>query len=207
MTGNEKITANPKYKDEITFQTTFQLILATNYLPSFSAYDDAFINRLLVIPFHASFYTSEEQKREFEKKKRKYVLPAKDPNIIQRDVMEERAGVLKYLIETYVSFDQISVSEECKEFLKTYVNDNNDLGKFMETYCVLQDDGFVSTKYLVEFYNAENSTHVTTQWMGRRLKQLHPELRDGRKRIDGTMQRGFYGMVLDTSGNEEGEQF
>lgn len=203
MTGNEKITANPKYKDEITFQTTFQLILATNYLPSFSAYDDAFINRLLVIPFHTSFYESEAQQKEYIKKKRRYVVEAKDPNVIQKEVMEERAAVIKYLVQTYISFETVFVSQECKEFLKTYINDNNDLGKFMDTYCVLEDNGFVSTKYLVEFYNRENQTHITVQWMGRRLKQLHPELHDGRKRVDGTMQRGFYGMILNMEGNEE----
>jgi P4 family phage/plasmid primase-like protien len=207
MTGNEKITANPKYKGEISFYTTFQMVLATNYLPVFSAYDDAFINRLLVVPFNASFYTDEAMKLKFEKQKRPYILPAKDPNEIQKNVLEERAAVLKFLIETYVSFNDIFVADECKHMLKAYISENNDLGKFLDTYMVLEEEGFVSVKHLVEFYNLEHNTHVSVQWMGRRLRQLHPELRDGRKRIDGTMQRGFYGMTLDREGIEEEEMF
>lgn len=206
MTGDEKITANPKYKDEISFHTTFQLILATNYLPVFSAYDDAFINRLLVLPFTTSFYTNEKMKEKFEKQRRKYIVPAKNPNELREKILEERAAVLKFLVKTYISFDDIFIADECKALLRAYISENNDLGKFLDTFTSIEDDSFVATKYLVEFYNLEHNTHVTVQWMGRRLRQLHPELRDGRKRIDGTMQRGFYGMKLNKDGNEE-EQF
>lgn len=204
ITGNENITARALYRDEVTFKTTFQMVLATNYLPSFSAYDEAFIDRLLVIPFHTSFYSTEEQKAEFKQRKRKYILPAQDPDKLMGQIMTERPAVLKFLMETYMMLTgEVYESPECKELLALYIEDNNDLGKFLEAYTVLEEKGFTSTKYLVDFFNEEHNTRYSTQWMGKRLKQLHPELVVGRKRMDGAIQRGFYGITLNKEGLDE----
>jgi hypothetical protein len=43
LTGNETMAANPKYQGIIEFKTTFQLVLSTNYLPTFSAHDGALL--------------------------------------------------------------------------------------------------------------------------------------------------------------------
>lgn len=212
ITGNETMTARALYQDEVSFQTTFQVVLSTNYLPAFSAYDEAFIDRLLVIPFHTSFYSSEEQKKEFEDRKRKHIAPAQDGEKLMSSILEERAAVVKKLIRTYLDIgNEIYVSKECQQLLALYIDDNNDLGKFLETYCRLDEEGFMSTKYLIDFYNEEHNTRYTTQWISKRLKQLHPELIATRRKVDKTVHRGFLGIILDKNGfaedieNEEDE--
>lgn len=208
ITGNETMTANPKYKDEITFQTTFQVILATNYLPSFSAYDEAFIDRLLIIPFNTSFYSDEKQKQAFIDRRRKHLIPAQDGRELMDKVLAERAGILRKLISVYMDIGRsLNISKECEDLLAVYVEDNNDLGQFLDTYCVFEPEGFAPTKTLVDFFNDENNSRYSSQWMGKRLKQLHPELIASRRRYDGTVQRGFDGITLVQEGVDSGESF
>ena len=209
LTGDESMTARALYKDEATFETTFQVVLSTNYLPSFSAYDEAFIDRLLIIPFNTSFYGNEAQKKEFETRRRQHIVPAQDGNTLMKAIMEERAGIIRRLIRTYLDVGmEITVSKECNKWLSVYIEDNNDLGRFMETYCAFGDiDSFAVTKDIVEFFNEENNSHVTSRWLNKRLKQLHPELKSGRKRVDGSVQRGFFGMEFNQAGLAlEGEE-
>lgn len=208
ITGNETMTANPKYKDEVSFQTTFQVILATNYLPSFSAYDEAFIDRLLIIPFNTSFYSDEKQKQAFIDRRRKYIVEAQDGRELMSKILEERAGIIRLFIRTYLDIGRsLTVSKECEDLLAVYVEDNNDLGQFLDTYCIFEEDGFAPTKTMVDFFNDENNSRYSSQWMGKRLKQLHPELIASRKRYDGSIQRGFTGITLMQEGVDSGESF
>ena len=79
LTGDDTITANPKYKDQVEFDATWQLILAVNDLPRFSGTDSAFIDRLYIVPFVMTFPKTEN---EIE-------------NLLNKGVKPERIGTRK----------------------------------------------------------------------------------------------------------------
>lgn len=192
MTGDETMTANPKYKDEVTFETTFQLVLTTNYLPSFSAHDGAFLDRLLVLPFYTRFYRSEEEKEQFTGKV--YLKPSKDSKNVKKEVLAERAAILKLLVNKYIKRDPIPKSKESEQLLSNYVSENDLFGNFMTHYLELGDDYFVPTKDLTSLFNDEYNTRYSSTFIVRRIKEVCLDIRTGRGKKDGMWQRGLLGL-------------
>jgi len=194
MTGDETMTANPKYKDEITFETTFQLVLATNYLPSFSAHDGAFLDRLLVLPFYTRFYRTEEEKEQFTGKG--YLKPSKDSRNMKREILAERAGILKLLVSKYIKREPIPKAKESEQLLSNYISENDLFGNFMTHYLELGDDYFVPTKELTNLFNEEYNTRYSSSFIVRRIKEVCHEIRAGRGKKDGMWQRGLLGLRI-----------
>lgn len=204
MTGNETIVANPKYKDMIEFKTTFQLVLSTNYLPTFSAHDAAFIDRLLVLPFYTCFYKTEEQKERAKLKGSRYFVKARNPEEIVEAIRAERAQILYYLAMRYQELDiSIPESAEALESKQHYVDDNDDIFKFLEDfleYDLAPPNGlkyyFTPTKDLVTFYNEENNTKYSAKYVVMRLKEVYPHVDMTSKMVDGKLTRGFKGIRI-----------
>ena len=204
LTGNETITANPKYKGVIEFKTTFQLVLATNYLPSFSAHDAAFINRLLILPFYTCFYSSEEEKERAESKGSRYFKVAKDP---LEEVKQERAQILLYLAKRYQELENtLPESGECLEAKRHYVDDNNDIVKFLTEFVEYSDEKnwFTPTKDLVDFYNEENNSRYSSKFVIMRLKELYPLVEAASKMLNGKLTRGVKHIRLKVGAYPEG---
>ena len=194
MTGDEAITANPKYQKVISFETTFQLVLTTNYLPSFSAHDGAFLDRLLVLPFYTRFYKNEEEKKSWEKNYS--VLPFKDGGQLKKDIFSERAAILKLLVSRYIRRAEMPKSPESKKLLSNYINENDLFGNFLTHYLEIGDGFFVPTKELTSLFNDEYNTRYSSTFIVRRLKEASPEITVGRGKKDGLWQRGLMGVGI-----------
>jgi len=194
MTGDETITANPKYKSVITFETTFQLVLTTNYLPSFSAHDGAFLDRLLVLPFYTRFYKTEEEKKAYTGKY--YLKPAKDSKVMKKEILKERAAILKLLVSRYVRREEIPKSPESDKLLSHYVSENDLFGNFINHYLEIGEDFFIPTKELTHLFNDEYSTHYSSTFIVRRIKEVHHDITTERGKKDGLWQRGLRGVRL-----------
>lgn len=203
MTGDETMTANPKYKDEITFETTFQLVLTTNYLPSFSAHDGAFLDRLLVLPFYTRFYRSEEEKKLFTGKV--YLKPAKDSKQMKKEILTERAAILKLLVNKYIKREPIPKSKESEQLLSNYVSENDLFGNFITHYLELGDDYFVPTKDLTSLFNDEYNTRYSSSFIVRRIKEVCLDIKTGRGKENGMWQRGLLGLRIKDQTVSEGE--
>jgi P4 family phage/plasmid primase-like protien len=208
LTGNETIVANPKYKDVIEFATTFQIVLSTNYLPTFSAHDQAFIDRVLILPFYTCFYKTEEQKERAKRRGSRYFLPAKDPDELEQAIIAERAQILYYLARRYqnINGSTIPESEECQQAKGHYIEDNNDIFQFFEEFVEAGDGYFTPTKDLTTFYNEENNTKYSSKFVVMRLKESFPDAETTAKTVDGRFTRGIRGIRLKHGAYPEGWQ-
>lgn len=211
LTGNETMTANPKYQGVIEFKTTFQLILSTNYLPAFSAHDSAFINRLLVLPFYTCFYKDEEEKERAKAKGSRHFVKSKDVVKLTGDILKERAQVLYYLAARYQQLgNAIPESVECLAVKKHYVDDNDDITQFLTEFCESNTapEGmnfyFTPTRDIVNFYNEENNTRYSSKFVIMRLKEVFPNVETASKKIDGKLTRGVKNIRLKMDAYPEG---
>lgn len=200
LTGNETVSANPKYRGMIEFQATFQLVLATNYLPKFSAHDSAFISRVLILPFKTCFYSNESERTNARRRGATHFVPAVDPQKIKRDILKERPQILYYLAKRYQEIQEngIPESEVSLDSKKHYVDDNNDLIQFIEDfveYDVKPENGvryyFTPTKDLVDFYNSENNTKASAKFVVMRLREVYPLAETYSKMVNGKLTRGL----------------
>jgi P4 family phage/plasmid primase-like protien len=195
LTGNEKMTVNPKYKKMIEFHTTFQLVLATNYLPMFSAHDNAFSDRLLTIPFHTAFYSNEDEKEKYRKLGCKYLLPSENIDKLKTNILKERSGIIKNMVKRYqtIKEDIIPESPECKHLKSKYIESNDDMGAFFNDFVDydVESGYFTPTKDIVNFYNDENNTKYSARFLALRIKEAFPEVTNGIKQIGGKNTRGF----------------
>lgn len=194
LTGNEMISANPKYQGMIKFQTTFQLVLATNFLPDFSAHDTAFVNRILIIPFLTCFYDTEEQKEGGQRRGSQYFKPAGDGDKIKEEVVAERAKILYYLASRYQELDHtIPESKESLRAKEHYIKDNNSVMEML--YEMIEFDAtkdwFTPSKDLTEYYNEEQNTKASSKRVVKWVKEVHPLAENGSKRIHGKVTRGL----------------
>ena len=201
LTGDEEMTANPKYQGMITFKTTFQLVLSTNYLPSFSAHDNAFVDRLLILPFYTCFYDSEEKQEAGKRGGSRYFYPAKDINEIKSEVMQERAKILYYLARRYQELGiNIPESEECQTAKKHYIQDNNSIQDLIHEVVEFDETGefdwFTPTQDIVSYYNEDQNTKYSSKWILMRLKEVLPLVENHSKRINGKLTRGLKNIRL-----------
>jgi len=217
LTGDETISANPKYQGIIEFRTTFQVVLATNYLPTFSAHDAAFINRVLILPFHTCFYHGDEDKERAKAKGAKYFIPSKDPLKFTGEIKKERAQILYYLAKRYQELEgTIPESQESLNAKRHYIDDNNDIVKFILEMCEFseEEDYFTPTKDLVNFYNEENNTRFSSKFVIMRVREVFPLIDTASRMVDGKLTRGLKHLRLKHGaypegyqGNFEGDQF
>jgi P4 family phage/plasmid primase-like protien len=211
LTGNETMTANPKYKGMIEFKTTFQLVLSTNYLPAFSAHDNAFIDRVLILPFYSNFYNSEEQKDAAERRGSKYFYPAQDLTKRLNDIRSERAQILFYLAKRYQELTaEIPESDECLQSKRHYIDDNNDIVQFLQEFVEYDPDHghkyFTPTRDLVNFYNSENNTRYSSKFVIMRLKEVYPYVETASRLVNGKLTRGIRNVRLKWGAYPEGYQ-
>ena len=196
LTGDDIITANPKNRDPITFQCTFQLIMATNYLPQFDSHDKAFIDRLLVLPFESHFYVD---KKESKEKLGKYLFPAINKTTLEEQFHKERGAILHTTITDYVEFRKenrrVFVSPDSRTLKNMYIQDNDNIGDFIKNFFTFDVKQSVSVRRLAEMYQEfTGNQRVTSNWVSRQVCNSFIEVRRGLKQIDGKMTRVLFGL-------------
>lgn len=196
LTGGDSITARRLFQEEITFAATWQLILAVNDLPGFHGDDTAFTDRLLIIPFVRRFYKSEEQRERFlsEGVSPENILPAGDQNEIEDRLFEERAAILRYLIEQYIRLQiehqgTIPRSVECKAVKDDFVSENDVFGLFMKECCIVEPgkDYFTASTTITEAYKEfiGHNGKMGASGITRQVKKHDKRVESGVKRVKG----------------------
>lgn len=148
MTGDEAISARELYKAPVEFEATWQIIYAVNDLPAIYGDDHAFNDRLIVIPFKMFFYKDEDKRRSALRRgvDEKYMKLADNSKDFKRGLYEEKAGIIKWMIENYNYMNThmkgvIPESEECKNKKQSYIEDNDDIGVFLDEICEIDETG------------------------------------------------------------------
>lgn len=156
LAGGDTIKANPKHRDPIEFEATWQLVLSTNDLPFFSSSDQAFIDRLLLLPFKVKFARTEEEFKAYEQES-DYVAYGKDGEKLKKEVEAESSDIIRLLISRYIDLRDrlngtIPLSDWCTEKKKVYISDNDDIDPFIETMCILDDEAFVTSSDITDAF-------------------------------------------------------
>jgi len=191
LTGDDTITANPKYKDQVEFDATWQLILAVNDLPRFSGTDSAFIDRLYIVPFVMTFPKTEN---EIENLLNKGVLPEKigkrkNKTKMMKNILSQKAGIIKSMINEYLELQNeydgiITESEQSKNKKAFYIQDNDDLGNFLENMCEIEPDSFCSSEEITEaFKDYMGLKKASSKWIISNLKKHYKTIKSDTRMV------------------------
>lgn len=179
LTGGDDITINPKYQHERDIKATWQLIFACNDLPTFDGNDPALINRMVILPFRMRYYKDADDLEELRRKgvEDAYTKKAGDRDRLIGDMLKERVGILRLMIEDYIELmvrhnGAIPQSEECKQEKLNYREQNDIIGEFVRAMCEINDarpDFFTTLNDLATAYSefagvkSVSSTYITRQ--------------------------------------------
>jgi len=133
LTGGAPITCRAIYKEPITYQPTFQLLLLTNHLPKAGAMDDALWRRLILVPFERQFLNKDNPK--FDHFNKQYKI--RDTNIFTK-IEDNKEAILKWLVNGSIRWYKNGLQYEpqkIKEVTHEYRLQNDKIYQFLETYC------------------------------------------------------------------------
>ncbi len=139
LTGEDSISSNPKYRDELTFFNRAKMLFSFNTMPNTSDKTFAFIRRLIIIPFS-----------------RKITEDMKIDNLASKIISKEKDIIILWAIEGLKRLKNRKFSFElpyrCKLALEEYENDNNNIKGFIYKYCILNTDGYIPVIELKKMY-------------------------------------------------------
>lgn len=123
MCSTDKVTAEKKYKDPFDFRPSHSIVLYTNILPKVGTNDSGTWDRLVVVPFKATFRNAAGEVKNYAE-----------------HLFENCGGaVLKWIIEGAQLFiangGSIELPECVKAEIEQYKNDNDWLKAFLEDEC------------------------------------------------------------------------
>lgn len=191
ITGGDPIIGRHLFaRDEIKFNPTHTLMIATNELPRLPAMDEATWRRVLVIPFRRAFKDEPDQsKGELQKDKE---LPAK--------LKTEAEGILAWIVEgacEYIRRGNLGIPATVYEETASYREGVDDVAQFIEDCCVVSVSATAGAEELYAAYK------TWCQESGIRSQMTRPKfkadlLKRGFKRPDGSTRgaRRYMGIGL-----------
>jgi putative DNA primase/helicase len=143
MTGQDPIRASYKGRDHYTFVPIWKLWLATNDEPSANAEDDAFWERVKVIPFNIKFRNTERQ--------------IKDLHI--KLLAEESSGILNWFLQGHREWKEggLQHPEEVNIAVKQWQDTEDYLGRCLK-------ERFAPTTIPGEYISKKDAYEVFGRW-------------------------------------------
>lgn len=159
LSGGSTITVERKGQDPHEIRPAWLIIALTNKLPAFApATDTAFLQRLVITPFDSTFYTSEEQRDEYQKLgiPAENLRPAGNREALLDEMKAEREGIISLLVTRWIEVRKAGGRpRECQRclILKRQYSENNDLtAQFFIEYFERNDAGRVEYARLLELW-------------------------------------------------------
>jgi len=175
--GDELVGRSPHDKYLSHFQPTHSLVLLTNNKPQAPAWDSAFWERMLLIPFTTAFVDRDPQ-LPHERRANKNLI---------NELKKEGDGILSWLVEGCLLWQQRGLDPPPIVLQETeaYRRDEDLLADFIEDCCVLEPvvvTGSTEIYRAFEAWYLENvgSKTPSQNWLGKQLRR-----RFERKKIDG----------------------
>lgn len=186
LTGDEHLTGRYMRCDYFTFKRTFKIILCTNNRPRVSENTAAIWRRVKLIPFTVTIPEHEQ-----------------DPDLPNK-LKAEASGILARLVRACrrwrdSGFD-LAEPDVVRQATEEYQADEDTLGEFIETNCILAEWAKVSRSDLWEAYQrwaTQSGDKFTLSRRGlyERVRKLDG-VSDGQMREGGAMTRCFQGLGL-----------
>jgi putative DNA primase/helicase len=136
VTGGDRIVCRSMYKDFFEFDPQFKLWLATNDLPAISGMDDAIWRRIFVIHFPVKFAPEQQDKTLTDR------------------LMQEASGIFNWGHQGYREWRQhgLNPPPQVIQSTGTYRNENDSVGQWIDSACVLEPSAHTTVKELYESY-------------------------------------------------------
>lgn len=192
LTGGDSISYEQKYKDMARFINTAKLIFASNFPITLVSQDQAFINRIVEIPFLHSVPKDKQVKGLYE------ILSKEKHAIIHRALNAYR----HLRSRNYVFSGDEYLNPIKDQPVVPTVTAESVIQQFFEECCSSDDSSFVTTETLHTAYTnfcEKNSYAVLAkEKFSKMFKQLFGELFPSVKRqtADGSRPRGYAGLSL-----------
>lgn len=189
LAGGDTIKANPKHKDPIEFQSTWQLVLSTNDLPFFSSSDQAFIDRLLLLPFKVKFALTEKEFNDYQKLS-DHVAYGKNGEKLKADILAESPDIIALLIRRYIELrdkmqSTIPLSKWCTEKKDVYISDNDDIDPFIDTMCVIEEGAYITSAKITDaFRDFLGNNRVSINYVVSAVMKANRNIKKGTKRVE-----------------------
>ena len=135
LTGRDKIVTRALYKNAFEYVPKFTIFVSCNKQPAVDETNEAIRNRFRFIHFPFTFVDNPTRKHE-----RALNVNLKDEidnNTIYRDTM---IAYLLYLVSQNYDSQKIKEPTKCKEFTKTYFDNNDDISNFLEKYFEITEE-------------------------------------------------------------------
>ena len=161
LTGRDTITARDLYKTNISYEPMFNCFLQCNNIPCIKKLDNGMIRRLKIIRYPFNFVESDKLKDDKNNRLRDENL--KDSLIED----EELKQAFIYLLIKYATENinkTINIPDECKEFTKQYINDNNPIKDFIDNKIIKTDNknDRIITSDLYKLFKSSTQDEKTT---------------------------------------------
>lgn len=192
LTGGDSISYEQKYKDMARFINTAKLIFASNFPITLVSQDQAFINRIVEIPFLHSVPKDNQVKGLYE------ILRKEKHTIIHHALNAYR----HLRSRNYVFSGDEYLNPIKEQTVVPTITAESVIQQFFEDCCSYDDSSFVTTEALHTAYTnfcAKNSYAVLAkEKFSKMFKQLFGERFPSVKRqtADGSRPRGYAGLSL-----------
>lgn len=190
LTGNKIITARFLNREFFDFEATFKIFLATNHKPNIRGTDTGIWSRIQMIPFNMTITPDKEDKNLAEK------------------LAAEASGIFNWMIEGYNKWakDGLCIPDVVKEATSVYKEEEDDLGQFISSECILDRAGFIPSMEFRERFKLvmgyPKGTKILSEYMERKgFKSTNGK----RAYIGGKQSRGFFGIRWATALDVENE--
>ena len=141
MCSTDDIFAEKKYKDPFSFTPSHTLVLYTNHLPRVGANDPGTWRRLIVIPFHARIEGAGDIKNYAD-----YLVSEAAPSIMTWII----EGAKKVISRNF----HIPCPACVEDAIKSYREDNDWLGHFMDECCEVDAGGAAKSGAVYQEYRS-----------------------------------------------------
>jgi len=150
ITGGASITARPLFKDNVTFDPTFQLFLLTNHKPKLNV-NNSTQRRIVVIPFLSEYKSKENMDPTNKNHKLKN-------NNIEEELKAKLDEFLVWLVRGSIKYfkDGLGKTPElAKHAVDEYMEENDDIASMIENHCDKVKGEAVSHKMLYNLFISE----------------------------------------------------
>lgn len=186
LTGRDAITGRFLHSNPITFTPSHKLVISSNYMPAIrDVTDEGVKRRLVIIPFDADI-----KDRDTTLKDRLFT-----PENLSDCLLWAVEGCRKWQSE---GLQEGTYSQGMRKSINSYYLENDTLGEFIDTKCLLRENCYVSGQDLYRAYrnfiiaageDAEMSQSMLTRQLKRRLGATIKSVRS-------SGERGFEGITL-----------
>lgn len=190
ISGNDRITAEFKFKDAFQFTPFTRLLFSANSPPQSKDASKAFYDRWIVIPFDREF-------RGTEKEIPRSVLDAR------LSAPEERSGALNNALHGLKRLRErgrFSESQTTRTALLELQQVTDPFAIWLDRETTTGPHELVGQGTLLAAYNLACETSgrpvMTKQAFGRALKRLRPDIEEAQRTIDGIKQWVYLGIGL-----------